>query len=37
MDTKGYSKAIIEEIEALEIMDTWRKRALEAASGIRTR
>ncbi len=37
MDTEGYSKAIMEEMEALEIMDAWRKRALEAASGIRTR
>lgn len=36
MDTEGYSKAIMEEMEALEDMDALRKRAMEVASGIRT-
>lgn len=37
VDTEGYSKAIVEEIEALEDMDALKKRAMEAASGLRTR
>ncbi len=34
IDTEGYSKAIMEEMEALEDMDALRKGAMEAASGI---
>lgn len=36
MDPKAYFRANIEETEALDL-DTWKRRAMEAASGIRTR
>ena len=36
-DSEGYSKVIEEEMEALEEREAVRKRAMEAASGIKER
>lgn len=36
MDPKAYFRANMEETEALDL-DAWKRRAMEAASGIRTR